>query len=143
MLPFQPDGVCPTSAAIVPTFSLTSVNILVRLLSIHPISRSLIACSIFSKEVLIKSAVVDGERFSVKTRFEKWRNTLCISHFSNRSIGEKDPPSAAGDLFRDSLKCCPIFHHLSVKLGLPWISRTNRRAEGSGSCRSAPHRQQP
>lgn len=47
--PFQPDGVCPTSAAIVPTFSLTSVNILVRLLSIHPISISLRACSIFSK----------------------------------------------------------------------------------------------
>ena len=28
------------------------------------------------REALIKSAAVDGERFFVKTRFGKWRNTL-------------------------------------------------------------------
>ena len=56
-----------------------------------------------SKEALIKSAAVDGERFFVKTRFGKWRNTLRISHFSNRRIGGKDPSSAVGDLFRGSL----------------------------------------
>ena len=50
----------------------------------------------------MKSTAVDGERFFVKTRFGKWRNTLCISHFSNRRIGGKDPSSAVGDLFRGS-----------------------------------------
>ena len=55
------------------------------------------------REALIKSAAVDGERFFVKTRFGKRRNTLCISRFSNRRIGGKDPSSAVGDLFRGSL----------------------------------------
>ena len=32
-----------------------------------------------------------GEKFFVKSRFEKCRNTLCISSFSNRRIGGKDP----------------------------------------------------
>ena len=54
-------------------------------------------------EVLIKSAAVDGERFFIKTRFEKRGNTVCISRFSNRRIGGKDPSSAVGDLFRGSL----------------------------------------
>ena len=56
------------------------------------------------REVLIKSAAVDGERFFVKTRFEKRGNTVCISRFSNRRIGGKDPSSAVGDLFRGSLE---------------------------------------
>ena len=54
------------------------------------------------REALIKSAAVDGERFFVKTRFEKRWNTVCISRFSNRRIGGKDPSSAVGDLFRGS-----------------------------------------
>ena len=58
----------------------------------------------FSRETLIKSAAVDGERFFVKTRFEKRGNTVCISRFSNRRIGGKDPSSAVGDLFRGSLE---------------------------------------
>ena len=57
-------------------------------------------------EALIKSVAVDGERFFVKTRFEKRRNTVCISRFSNRRIVGKDPSSAVGDLFRGSL-CYP------------------------------------
>ena len=56
-----------------------------------------------AREALMKSTAVDGERFFVKTRFEKWRNTLCISHFSNRRIGGKAPSSAVGDFIRDSL----------------------------------------
>ena len=56
------------------------------------------------REALIKSAAVDGERFFVKTRFEKRGNTVCISRFSNRRIGGKDPSSAVGDLFRGSLR---------------------------------------
>ena len=59
-------------------------------------------------EVLIKSAAVDGGRFFIKTRFEKRGNTVCISRFSNRRIGGKDPSSAVGDLFRGSLEHLPL-----------------------------------
>ena len=45
-----------------------------------------------AREALIKSARADGERFWFQTRFGKWGNTLCISHFSNRSLGAKDSP---------------------------------------------------
>ena len=57
----------------------------------------------YTKEALIKSATADVERFFGGLRFEKRRNTLCISSFSNRKADEKDPTPAAGDLFRDSL----------------------------------------
>ena len=60
------------------------------------------AIAIF-KEALIKSTRMEIERFFVKSRFGKRRNTLCISSFSNRRIGKKDPMSADGDLFRGSL----------------------------------------
>ena len=55
------------------------------------------------REALIKSTRADVERFFGGLRFEKRRNTLCISSFSNRKADEKDPTTAAGDLFRDSL----------------------------------------
>ena len=47
------------------------------------------------KEALIKWARAFGERVWRKTRFEKGRNTLCISSFSNRRIAPKAPPKAA------------------------------------------------
>ena len=46
---------------------------------------------LLSKEALMKSARADGERFWVRRRFEKRRNTLCISRFSNCTAGAKDP----------------------------------------------------
>ena len=42
-------------------------------------------------EALNKSARAGSERFCSQTRFEKWGNTVCISHFSNRRLGAKDP----------------------------------------------------
>ena len=42
---FHPCGVCPTSAAMVPVLSFTSVNMVVRLLDIKPVRRSLIHSS--------------------------------------------------------------------------------------------------
>ena len=48
---------------------------------------------------MIKSASVDGERFWCKSKFEKRRNTLCISRFSNCGVAPKDPPATADDLF--------------------------------------------
>ena len=41
------------------------------------------------REALIKSVAVDGERFFVKTRFEKRRNTVCISRFQTAGLAEK------------------------------------------------------
>ena len=55
------------------------------------------------------SARAFGERFFVGPRFEKRRNTLCISNFSNRWIGEKYPAKAEGAIMR----CCLILE--SVK----------------------------
>ena len=46
---------------------------------------------LYSKEALIKSARAGSERFCSQARFGKWRNTVCISHFSNRRLGAKDP----------------------------------------------------
>ena len=54
-------------------------------------------------EPLKKSARAVSERFCTKLRFENRRNTFCISRFSNRKVGKKDPLSAAADLFRGSL----------------------------------------
>ena len=57
------------------------------------------------REALNKSARAVSEGFCSKLRFENRRNTLCISRFSNRKVGTKDPLSAAADLFGDSLDC--------------------------------------
>ena len=84
--------------------------------------RTFLCHTILIREVLIKSAAVDGERFFVKTRFEKRGNTVCISRFSNRRIGGKDPSSAVGDLFRGS-----------------FISQASAPAQpASGRCRTHP-----
>jgi len=47
---------------------------------------------------MIKSARADDESFCPKLKFEKRRNTVCISSFSNCEVGAKDPPAAADDL---------------------------------------------
>ena len=47
-----------------------------------------------SREALIKSARAGSERFCSQARFEKRRNTVCISRFSNRRLGAKDPLSS-------------------------------------------------
>ena len=51
-----------------------------------------------------QSARAFGERFWHKTRLEKRRNTLCISSFSSRRIGAKDPAKAADGWFGVSAK---------------------------------------
>ena len=56
-----------------------------------------------------------GERFFVKSRFEKRRNTVCISNFSNRRIGGKDPPKRADTIVR----CCPRITSTTKKAGTP------------------------
>ena len=50
------------------------------------------------------SASRSGERFFAKARFEKRRNTVCISSFSNHRIGGKDPPKRADAIVRCCLK---------------------------------------
>ena len=44
-----------------------------------------------------------GEGFCSRIKFDKRRNTLCISSFSNCNIGAKDPPKAEDIIVR----CCP------------------------------------
>ena len=46
------------------------------------------------REALIKSARAGSERFCPQASFEKWRNTLCISHFSKGRMWAKDPLSS-------------------------------------------------
>ena len=48
------------------------------------------------------SARDSSERFCSKIKFEKRRNTLCISSFSNCNIGTKDPLMSADAIVR----CC-------------------------------------
>ena len=87
-----------------------------------------IMVSWFVKEALDKSAKADGERFLGKSRYGKCSCTLCTrkghaasvrrqsrqrlrntTNFPNRWIDEKDPASAADDLFRASL-LFPSYH---------------------------------
>ena len=51
------------------------------------------------KEALVISARVDVERFWHKSRFEKRRNTVCISSFTNCRVGAKDLLGKEGDSF--------------------------------------------
>ena len=48
----------------------------------------------FLREALIKSARAGSERFFSSRRLQKWRNTVCISHFLSRADREKDPLSS-------------------------------------------------
>ena len=48
----------------------------------------------FLREALIKSARAESERFFSSRRLQKWRNTVCISHFLSRADREKDPLSS-------------------------------------------------
>ena len=57
----------------------------------------------FTREPLIKSARAVSERFFGQSRYRKRRNTVCISCFRYRRVDEKDPLTAADDLFRGSL----------------------------------------
>ena len=62
-----------------------------------------------------------GERFFVKSRFEKRRNTVCISSFSNCGIGGKDPPKCADTIVR----CCPIT--MIIVFGMWGVKRIEKR----------------
>lgn len=59
-----------------------------------------------------------GERFFVKPRFEKRRKTVCISNFSNRRIGGKDPSKREGAI----VWCC-----LSIIASGDLLCKTARR----------------
>ena len=50
--------------------------------------------SAHTREALNKSARAGSERFCSQARFGKRRNTACISRFSNRRLGAKDPLSS-------------------------------------------------
>ena len=68
-----------------------------------------------------------GEKFFARSRFEKRGNTACISSFSNRRIGEKDPPKRVGAIAR----CCLGTLLLALAL-LTGVSTAARAADVSG-----------
>ena len=57
----------------------------------HIFDRELVAVDILLTGALMKSARADSERFCFLRKFEKSRNTVCISDFPNCTEGEKDP----------------------------------------------------
>ena len=54
----------------------------------------------FPTEAPEKSTRAGGERFFVRQKDGKLRNTLCISNFSSCMTGGKDPPSSRRGFFR-------------------------------------------
>ena len=68
-----------------------------------------------------------GEKFFARSRFEKRGNTACISSFSNRRLGEKDPSKRAGAIAR----CCLSTLLLALAL-LTGVSTAARAADVSG-----------
>ena len=69
-----------------------------------------------------------GERFFADTRFEKCRNTLCISNFSNRRIGEKYPAKAEEELCGVAL-----YHGASSSPPVDSVGASVGGSVGSGS----------
>ena len=66
-------------------------------------SQDKMVLTILSRNSMIKSARAVSERFFVQSRYRKRRNTLCISRFRYRRVGEKDPLTVADDLVRGFL----------------------------------------
>ena len=71
--------------------------------------------------------VVTGQFFA-DTRFEKCRNTLCISNFSNRRIGEKYPAKAEEELCGVAL-----YHGASSSPPVDSVGASVGGSVGSGS----------
>ena len=86
------------------------------------------------KEALIKSARAGSERFCSQARFGKWRNTVCISHFSNRSLGAKDPLSSRRRFIQSFLRKPGARRRTRSRCRSP--DRRKRHACRNGSWRS-------
>ena len=57
----------------------------------------------------MKSARAGSERFCSQARFGKRWNTVCISRFSNRGLGAKDPLSSRRRFIQSFPKAQPGF----------------------------------
>ena len=68
-----------------------------------------------------------GERFFVKARLEKRRNTVCISSFSNHRIGGKDPAKREDAIVR----CCPKMIPLEFQVKLANRHHADGKMEGT------------
>ena len=68
-----------------------------------------------------------GERFFVKARLEKRRNTVCISSFSNYRIGGKDPAKREDAIVR----CCHKKKERSLGVLLVKPTTSNVKFRGS------------
>ena len=65
-----------------------------------------------------------GERFFVKARLEKRRNTVCISSFSNYRISGKDPAKREDAIVR----CCHKKKERSLSVLFSYSTALFRRA---------------
>ena len=77
---------------------------------------------------LRNSAIRFSERFFVKSRFEKCRNTACISNFSNRRIAGKDLSKREGAI----AQCWLIYPPLKVLCKIE-AEKSNANAMGENS----------
>ena len=73
------------------------------------------------REALIKSARAGSERFFSSRRVQKWRNTVCISHFRTRTDREKDPLSSRRRFIQSFLR-------------MLWQSKSERNSSATGTC---------
>ena len=85
--------------------------------------------SAHTREALIKSARAGSERFCSQARFGKRRNTLCISHFSNRSMGAKDPLSSRRR-FIQSFPRSEVRKHERGRKEVPFLGSGRPKAAG-------------
>ena len=77
---------------------------------------------------LRNSAIRFSERFFVKSRFEKCRNTACISNFSNRRIAGKDLSKREGAI----VQCWLIYPPLKALCKIE-AEKSNANAMGENS----------
>ena len=73
------------------------------------------------REALIKSARAGSERFFSSRRVQKWRNTVCISHFRTRTDREKDPLSSRRRFIQSFLR-------------MLLQSKSERNSSATGTC---------
>ena len=92
-------------------------------------------CSSFFRATPRNSARSLSQNFCPNSKFRKWRNTVCISHFWNCGSGAKRRLRLADAIVR----CCLRYALLQLRTRLPWFRRAApafpRRRRETPACR--------